>query len=1590
MFYLESELFEYLRTENHAFGFINDEVLDGLWFWDLDEPENEYLSPGFWKTLGFNHQEMPHKSSAWQELINPDDAALAQKLIAEHLENPHRPYRQILRYQTKTGNTLYIRCIGKLVMLPNGGRRMIGMHLDVTKEQEVRRELQDFFDYSQELILIASLEGEILRTNRLWDEFVENRQQDLAGKELFKALTKYFKRETIKKLKDSLADGSDISLLQAKLNNLSGETNSFDLNLVQTNRYLLFYAYNTSLENKLRVELDRSSSLLKLLLEVTDQFYHLDLKDLDKVLNQSLARLGTKVNADRCYIFKYDFTNQTSSNTHEWCAPGVSAQIDYLQEVPMEETPDFIDTHLKGEDLWIQDVQELPEGSLKEILASQEIRSLLSVPIYHHGECLGMVGFDWLNTLSKNTREEQRILRIFGSSVGQMLGNLKLSRLKHEENLVNQAIINYSQLAISINDPKSGAILAVNQAFCELVRYPENQLVGTNPPFIYWPQNQVEELSKVMQEALESSQNAFNLNFQNKKGEIIPVNVSTYQVLGDTADDILRVIATFEDLRPQKKLEQKLAFERKKNQNLVQKSLLFFINLSAQGKVLSLNQAAAEIFDLKTKKFPATFFVQYLKKHQADFSLTQEVEQNARSIQSVVLPFPTKYGKEGLIEWTFHPSGEEVLAYGQDVSEREKLAQSLRQNEEQLKEAELLGAMGSMVYLPEAKQYSLSPGFKTLFKTNLNLNEPFQSLLKHLLNPKDLPRAKKAWHTALEDRQSEKIGLWYKFGKQKQFIEWEFINKHSSSQEQELHAIAIDRTQDQRQKEDLQNYQNVLEYRNRLMKNLLSLGEFLTNLQVPQQEVLEKVFAGLTKLLDPKEALYLHLGQLVQTEEFELELLAAKPKQKRRKQQRPIPSELQTRFLRKNEPLIFLKPNEPLELIKGFSKHGWEERPKLLFPLRFDDGRTGLFAFSLLDHTFSDSFSVNALSNLAIEINRYLESKRIYVQTLEGKKRFETIAETTRAAFFEIDLIQNSLLRGPGFESTFQYPMGSSPFDKEDFLDKVHPKQRADVTLALNSLIAGSTNRWSGSCLLRLSSGTYRRVEAIMAVSRNEQGQVGKIFGSLSDKSFTNDEKSLFQSAAEIVELAAWEWDFKSNSFFTTPNLLSILGLPSDHQIDIYQEPPKYKIEIYHNNQWILLRELLKSLTKSNQNVFKVTREIRLHDGRLKWIAINAFRYVDSKNNTIGFNGVIQDISDQKESELKLAESNRWLEKAQEVGQLGYFIIDFQKNSWKVSSVLAKLFELDQEEHYSTDSWLELVHPKDRERVLAHFQNSVQNKTPYKIQFLTFPKKTNNSFWIDCSAETSYDENGEPVLMLGTAINIDDSIKSLEKLEKQNNRLREIAWSQSHLVRAPISRIQGMLSEIEDQNLEANEQKQFIKYIKSSVEELDLIVKDLIKKANVIEENNQNPNEVDSSKSLIIHLVDDDQLILKLHEKQLKRFGLGENLKLAKSGRAFVRNLEEAKDDNTVHLILLDINMPDFDGWDVLDYLGKTEGTNNVMVVVVSSSTDTADLRKSYQYDHVIDYQEKPLTQDKLSKLFGKQRLRSIIEKERKKNQKNP
>lgn len=134
-----------------------------------------------------------------------------------------------------------------------------------------------------------------------------------------------------------------------------------------------------------------------------------------------MSYIGKSQNCDRFYIFEDSTHGEFTSNTYEWCAPGITAEKDSLQKVDKSTLKTWYNMFAQDEAVIIQDLEDIrdTETALYELLHRQGSQSLVVYPLTVKNKIIGFFGVD--NPDIEETVEIKAFLSMASSYMVSML-----------------------------------------------------------------------------------------------------------------------------------------------------------------------------------------------------------------------------------------------------------------------------------------------------------------------------------------------------------------------------------------------------------------------------------------------------------------------------------------------------------------------------------------------------------------------------------------------------------------------------------------------------------------------------------------------------------------------------------------------------------------------------------------------------------------------------------------------------------------------------------------------------------------------------------------------------------------------------------------------------------------------------------------------------------------------------------------------------------------------------------------------------------------------------------------------------------------
>ena len=184
--------------------------------------------------------------------------------------------------------------------------------------------------------------------------------------------------------------------------------------------YLILLATIYYISNLYRQRLDdhkKQAELQKKILEISSDFVSVTIDNLDDKINEMLKKSGEYFEVDRAYFFRCSENMSISEHENEWCNENISPAIDMMGSKSTSSFPWWMKELERNSKVYIEEVENLPSeaSAERELLMQQEIKSVISVPVFNHNKLLGFLGFDSVKNKKTWSIEHQEAIQIIAN-----------------------------------------------------------------------------------------------------------------------------------------------------------------------------------------------------------------------------------------------------------------------------------------------------------------------------------------------------------------------------------------------------------------------------------------------------------------------------------------------------------------------------------------------------------------------------------------------------------------------------------------------------------------------------------------------------------------------------------------------------------------------------------------------------------------------------------------------------------------------------------------------------------------------------------------------------------------------------------------------------------------------------------------------------------------------------------------------------------------------------------------------------------------------------------------------------------------------
>ncbi len=155
------------------------------------------------------------------------------------------------------------------------------------------------------------------------------------------------------------------------------------------------------------------------------------------------------------------------------------------------------------------------------------------------------------------------------------------------------------------------------------------------------------------------------------------------------------------------------------------------------------------------------------------------------------------------------------------------------------------------------------------------------------------------------------------------------------------------------------------------------------------------------------------------------------------------------------------------------------------------------------------------------------------------------------------------------------------------------------------------------------------------------------------------------------------------------------------------------------------------------------------------WLRTSKVPLIDNfTGETIGVLGIYDDITEHKRMALALEESENFLNQSQNNAGIGSYRLNLKTMVWKSSSTLDAIFGIDAHDEHPLGTWINLIHPDDREAMETYFYDILHQHRKFDREYRIIRPHDNAVRWVNGIGKLELDATQTPIKMVGTVQDI--------------------------------------------------------------------------------------------------------------------------------------------------------------------------------------------------------------------------------------------
>ena len=347
----------------------------------------------------------------------------------------------------------------------------------------------------------------------------------------------------------------------------------------------------------------------------------------------------------------------------------------------------------------------------------------------------------------------------------------------------------------------------------------------------------------------------------------------------------------------------------------------------------------------------------------------------------------------------------------------------------------------------------------------------------------------------------------------------------------------------------------------------------------------------------------------------------------------------------------------------------------------------------------------------------------------------------------------------------------------------------------------------------------------------------GLVYGSCRDiterkqvEKLLRENESSLKNAQEIAKMGSWEWDMVAQKTKWSDNYLAIHGFKSTEVEPTFE---LFRSRIHTDDVHFLDENLVVMMKDKTPS----SLELRLihTDGTIKWVQNNISPVIEN-DKLVKLKGVIIDITDRKQAETNLAESNQFISQIINSIEEGIIVYDGNLHHTVWNSFMEKLSGIPASKvlgKYPTEVFPFL----DEVGVIKNLKRALNGENIDAIDFPFNMADSGKSGWGSDKNMPFRNVNGEIIGVIGTVHDITERKQAELALKENERKLHQLNLDKDlfisilgHDLKSPFNNLLGLSEVLTDEitNLKTEEIEDIAKDIHKSAKIANNLLDDIL------------------------------------------------------------------------------------------------------------------------------------------------------------------